>query len=468
MQSLLLLTLGCSSFAEDTNETAREKAERQAEKDAAKVAKLKVEELSAKEKAEAAKLKEKEAEIKAKELEEKLKAAEKAKQRHHSPPPKKSTPPTPTPPAPTPPSPAPVSGSNPYADWAVANNIFNTPIGTMGLPVNQNNATWLGVYGICTLRNEFGTSYNNDIWGYALNTVPDSTPLTPLQFQYGDQADQGPPSPPYPTKGAVGYPLTSSIIVEGSKYPGGPLPDPAEPAGSDCHVFLYQPTYGLLYELYTTSPVTNLAKQLTAGSIFDLNSNAMRPEGWTSADAAGIAMEPVMCKYEEATSAKGIQHMLSFTVNHTHNVYDWPASHEAGLYNDTVPDMGAIWVLDQSFDISGYSKTNQAILTALKTYGMILSDNGEGAGLLGNFNAGWDTNDLLNLRNINLNNGHFVDVSSLQVAQGSYQSIQPSATASIGSSSGSTNSGGGSGSSGLSINESHHTNGMARTSKPIH
>ncbi len=332
----------------------------------------------------------------------------------------------------------------------------------MNLPVNKNNATWLGVYGGGTIHAIFGSSYNNDINGYALNTVPDNTPLTPLAFQYGDQADDGPPSPPYPTAGAVGYPITSSVIVEGSVYPGKNVTDPNEPAGSDCHVFLYQPDYGLLYELYTTSPMTNLATQMTAGSIFNLNSYTMRPDGWTSACAGGNPMQPLMTKYEEASSAAGIQHMLGFTVNNTHNVYDWPASHEAGLYNNTVPDMGAIWVLDQSFDISGYSKTNQAILTALKTYGMMIMDNGLTAGLLGNFNANWDSNDLQNLRNVSLNNGHFIDVSSLQVAPNSYQAVQPSSgTASVGGSSGSSSGG----SSGLSINESHHSKSQPRLTK---
>lgn len=339
------------------------------------------------------------------------------------------------------------------------------------MPVNKHSATWINTYGSASIHPDFGTMYNygngNDIWGYALNTVPDSTPLTDLSklFAYGDQSDVGPPSPPYPTAGAVGYPLTSNMIVEGSKFPGGLLPDSS--SGSDCHIFLFQPDYKLLYEIYAVSNGPGVAPSYASGAIWNLASNQMRPAGWTSSDASGCAVSPILIKYEEATSAAGIKHALRFTTNWTNDASpspDWPASHVAGVDNSIVPDMGACWRLKASYDISGFSPTNQAILQAMKTYGMYDDDNGGSGYIQGLTNPNWDDADINNLKNVHLSDGDFVDISSLQVSPTSYQAIQPSGTNSV-TSSGSSNTSSGGSSSALSVNESHHTMAKARSIK---
>ncbi len=461
VQPLLLFNLAGPSPAQSSSEL------KEKEKEAAAAAKIKAEEAKVRAKEEQAKLKYEQE--RQRELEEWYK--------HHprpaspppppppSPPPSPTPPSPPTPPTPTPPAPPPSSGSNPLADWIATKSIFNTDISTM--PVNKNSATWLNTYGTARIWPDFGTQYGGNVWGYVLNTLPDSTPLTDLskKFTYGDQSDLGPPSPPYPTANAVGYPITSTMIVEGSKMPGGPYPNGS---GGDCHIFLYQPGYNLLYEIYAVSNGAGVAPIYTSGAIWDLTSNQMRPAGWTSSDASGCAVTPILIKYEEATSPGGIHHALRFTSNWTNDASpspDWPASHVAGVDNPIVPNMGACWRLKASYDISGFSKTNQAILQAMKTYGMYDDDNGRSGDIQGLWNLNWDDADINNLKNVTLNDGDFVDISSLQVSPTSYEAKQPTGTSSV-SNTGSTGSTGSTGTTGgLSINESHHTKSKVRSIK---
>jgi hypothetical protein len=290
------------------------------------------------------------------------------------------------------------------------------------MPTHASSATWLATYGTAHLHPDFGTQYGGENWGYNLNTVAASTPLVDMrsQFAYGDESDIGPPSPPYPTSGAIGYPITANAVYEGQNFGTTGLANVGSASGSDCHLFLYQPTYGLEYEIYAVSNGPGAGVSWQGGAIFDLNTNHMRPDGWTSSDAAGLAVIPILPTWEEATSGNGIHHALRMSTNHTHNTYDWPASHQAGVSATTVPNMGAWWRLNPNYDISGFSPTNQAILQALKDYGAIVADNGGTGFLQGMQNNNWNDADINNLKQLTLNDGVFIDVSSLKFAPNSY------------------------------------------------
>jgi hypothetical protein len=146
----------------------------------------------------------------------------------------------------------------------------------------------------------------------------------------------------------------------------------------------------------------------------------MRPAGWTSADAAGLPILPGLVRYDEVASGE-IDHVIRFTAPRTANAYVWPASHRAPTGSSTDPPMGVIVRLKASVDISGYSPANQVILRALKKHGMVLADNGSSWYMSGVPDERWNNDDLHRLNGIMGSNFEVVDVSSLKVADGSYQ-----------------------------------------------
>src|SRR5262249_37611570 len=142
----------------------------------------------------------------------------------------------------------------------------------------------------------------------------------------------------------------------------------------DRHVLVIDTDNGVLYETWNSHPFLG-GKFWYAGSgaKFDLNSNALRPDGWTSADAAGLPILAGLVRYDEVLAGE-ITHALRFTVQTTRDEYIWPARHKASSNNSpNVPPMGQRFRLKADFDISGYSTANQVILTALKRYGMFLA-----------------------------------------------------------------------------------------------
>lgn len=291
--------------------------------------------------------------------------------------------------------------------------------------------------------------------GYYVNTVAANAPLVPVEFGYGDESDVGPP-------GEVGYPMSNSLIVEGAvATASGPRPGlaPGSDAGSDCHLFIHQPgrnNRDLLYELYAVSEGPGQAVSWMGGSVFDLRSNKMRPDGWTSANAAGIAHVPCLIKYNEVASGR-INHMLTIGIPGTQRSYLWPASHQAGSSNNNYPKMGGVWVLNSNFNISGFSQKNQVILTALKEYGAIISDNGM-LSLLGEYDPRWSDDELHSLLSVKLNNGTFRDVSSLKFAPNSYAAGTGPASVS----STSSDSSGSDTTTGVMTMKSHHTKSLPR------
>nr|MBA3468556.1 hypothetical protein [Herpetosiphonaceae bacterium] len=183
-----------------------------------------------------------------------------------------------------------------------------------------------------------------------------------------------------------------------------------------------------LYELYHAEQLSPTEWNAGSGAIYDLRSNDLRPDTWTSADAAGLPILPGLVRYEEVAAGE-INHALRFTVEQTRNTYVWPARHKASSNSSlSVPPMGQRFRLKASFDITSYSPDVQVILRALKKYGMIIADNGSDWYLSGAPNPGWN-DELLGdeLREITGDQFEAVDVSGLQVEADSAQVVASAA-----------------------------------------
>ncbi|HWL89275.1 MAG TPA: hypothetical protein VNO21_25905, partial [Polyangiaceae bacterium] len=181
-----------------------------------------------------------------------------------------------------------------------------------------------------------------------------------------------------------------------------PLNAPIEggtPASGDRHVLAVDGDGCMLYELYAAQPGSGIWSAYS-GAVFDLRSNKLRPDGWTSADAAGLPVLPGLVRRDEATTGE-IRHALRFTANHTQNAFVHPATHSTG--NDTdpnVPPMGARLRLKKSFDVSSFHGASKAVLGALQRYGMFLADNGSSWYLSGESNTQWNDADLEQLKTV--------------------------------------------------------------------
>jgi hypothetical protein len=279
-----------------------------------------------------------------------------------------------------------------------ADNIWNTPIDQ--LPVSSNSATWVGTIGSAKpLHPDFGS-----IYGMPFITVPGNQTKYPVTFSYADESDPGP------------YATPLDAPIEGGSSSTG-----------DRHVLSIDTGNCILYEMWSAYP---LANSWTAGSgaIFNLSSNALRPSGWTSADAAGLPVFPGLVRYDEVI-AGAINHALRFTVPQTRNTFVWPARHEASsLTGSAYPPMGTRFRLRADYDISGFSATNQVILKALKKYGMMIADNGSSWYLSGTTDVRWDDSDLHNLTLLTGSDFEAVDVSSLMIDPNSGLAVQATAT----------------------------------------
>lgn len=256
-----------------------------------------------------------------------------------------------------------------------ADNIWNTPIDT--LPLDADSDAYVASIGLDTgLHPDFGSGlYDGRPIGIPFVSVPKTQPSVPVEFSYADESDPGP------------YPIPNDAPIEGGICGAG-----------DRHVLIVQAETCLLYELFDATPQGD-GWSAGSGAIFDLRSHALRPAGWTSADAAGLPILPGLVRYEEV-DAGAIKHALRFTAAPTREAYVWPARHEAGSTHDAnVPPMGQRFRLRADFDISGFSAANQVILTALQKYGMILADNGGDWFLSGVPDERWDNDDLHQLKN---------------------------------------------------------------------
>jgi hypothetical protein len=250
-----------------------------------------------------------------------------------------------------------------------SDNAWNRDVSA--LPVDANSANYINSIGSTTkLHADFG---GGGAYGIPYITVPGTQPLLPIAFNaYGDESDPGP------------YPIPLTAPIEGDGV-------------GDAHVLAVDRDHCRLYELYGASAGSS-GWTAASGAVFDLTSNALRPEGWTSADAAGLPIFPGLARYDEVQSGH-IDHALRFTVSRSQAAYLHPATHFASSSTDTsLPPMGLRLRLKAGFDLTPYHGEALVILQALKTYGMIVADNGSNWYISGASDARWDDTDLNQLK----------------------------------------------------------------------
>src|SRR5512139_1526841 len=232
-------------------------------------------------------------------------------------------------------------------------NVWNTPVET--LAADPNSQAYVNTIGPSRgLHPDFGSGlWNGGPIGIPYTVVPGEQARVAVTFEYASESDPGP------------YPIPPDAAIEGGPQSEG-----------DRHILVVDRDNCMLYELYAAYPQDNGTWQAGSGAIFDLRSNALRPSTWTSADAAGLPVLPGLVRYDEVASGE-IRHAIRFTAPKTRKAYVWPARHYASsLTSLTYPPMGQRFRLKAGFDVSGFSQEVQVILRALKTYGVILADNG--------------------------------------------------------------------------------------------
>lgn len=272
-----------------------------------------------------------------------------------------------------------------------ADNVWNTRIDA--LPVHARSATFIATIGAGTgVHPDFGTVWNGGPIGIPYTTTPGTQPLVPISFYYPDESDPGP------------YPIPPNAPIE---------------YGSDHHILIVDRDHCKLYEVYDAATSDGGASwDAGSGATWNLNSNALRPDTWTSADAAGLPILPGLVRYDEVASGV-ITHALRFTIRGTDGTHVWPARHRtptASQNNPNLPPMGQRFRLKSSFNIGTFSPTVQVILTALKNYGMFVADNGGDWYLGGAPDSRWDDDMLVTeLRRVHGSDFEAVDESSLMV-----------------------------------------------------
>ncbi len=288
-----------------------------------------------------------------------------------------------------------------------ANNIWNTRVDQ--LPLSPSSSTWVNTIGAAThLHPDFGSGLiSGEPFGIPFVLVPGTQPKFPATFLYADESDPGP------------YAVPVNAPIEGGSASTG-----------DRHVITVDATNCFLYELYNAFPQTSSWKA-DSGAIFNLSSNALRPDTWTSADAAGLPIFPGLVRYDEVLAGE-IRHAVRFTVPRTQKAHLWPARHDASsLTAPQYPPMGARFRLQANFDISTFSTANRVILTALKRYGMMLADNGSAWYISGTQDDRWDNNDLNQLKTLTGANFEAVDVLPLMIDPNSGHARQTGVSVSV-------------------------------------
>ena len=266
-----------------------------------------------------------------------------------------------------------------------ANNPWNERVDK--LPVAANSAQMIASIGVDTgLHPDFGSGlYDGGRIGIPFDVVSKSTPRSHVTFDYSDESDH------------VAYPIPTTVHIE---------------SGSDHHALLVDKSACRLYELFALQR-TSSGWHAGSGATWNLRSNHVRPAGWTSADAAGLPIFPGLARYDEV--ARGvIDHALRFTAERTRRAYIYPARHYASSSDDpSLPPMGLRVRLKASVDISGFPRQTRIVLQALKTYGMILADNGSNWYISGAPDPHWSNDALHTIDRITGSDFEVVDTTSL-------------------------------------------------------
>jgi len=267
-----------------------------------------------------------------------------------------------------------------------ADNPWNTDISKESVDPNSDNII-AGIGSDINLHPDFGTVWEGSPIGIPYNLVGKDQPLRNISFQYNSESDPGP------------YPIPPDALIE---------------SGSDRHVIVVDTANLKLYELFNAVRNKDYSWHAGSGAVFDLTSNTLRPDSWTSADAAGLPIFPGLVRYDEVMEKEIINHALRFTVKNTRNAFIHPATHAASSStNQNYPPMGMRVRLKAGFDISGFSPQVQVILKALKKYGMFVADNGSNWYISGAPDSRWDDEKLGELKSIQGRNFEVVKMGTV-------------------------------------------------------
>jgi hypothetical protein len=243
-------------------------------------------------------------------------------------------------------------------------------------PVSPSSVAYVASIGLSAhLHPDFGTEPS---YGIPYTVVGPEQPKVPIRFtQYGSESNPGP------------YPVPANAPIEGAGKNGH----------GDKHVLVVQEGSCTLYELYKAKRKGG-GWTAASGAVFNLRSDALRPEGWTSADAAGLPIFPLLARYPEVASGQ-IDHALRVTVPATQDGYIHPATHFAsGSSDPSLPPMGLRLRLKASYSLAGFDGESLVILEALKRYGLIVADNGSPWFITGAPNPGWNDENLEQIKRV--------------------------------------------------------------------
>jgi hypothetical protein len=241
-------------------------------------------------------------------------------------------------------------------------------------PVNPRSAEYIASIGFTGhLHPDFGTE---PAYGIPYTVVGPHQPKVPVRFtEFGEESNPGP------------YPIPPGAPVEGAGEEG------------DRHVLVLQQGSCKLYELYAARRA-GAGWEAGSGAVFNLRSNALRPEGWTSADAAGLPIFPLLVRYPEVRSGR-IDHALRVTVARTQSGYIHPATHFASTSSDSaLPPMGLRLRLKANFPLAGFHGESLVVLRALERYGLIVADNGSSWYITGAPDPRWNDDDLEQIKRV--------------------------------------------------------------------
>ncbi len=280
---------------------------------------------------------------------------------------------------------APLPGTGTACPLFPADNVWHADVSR--LPVHARSADWITSMGgpERRLHPDFGPNDGGQPYGIPYSVVPGSTSKVTVAFDYADESDAGP------------YPFGPATPIEG---------------GSDAHALVVDKDACVLYELFAADwngghPTAG------SGAVWDLRSQALRPSGWTSADAAGLPILPGLLRRDEVAAGE-VDHAIRLTASRTDRTFVWPARHQAGAARDAaLPPMGAWFRLKAGFDMSRFRPDTQVVLRAMQRHGLILADNGSNWYFTGTSEPGWDSALLDQLKTIPAGAFEAVDASSL-------------------------------------------------------
>lgn len=263
------------------------------------------------------------------------------------------------------------------------------------LPVHPRSAEWLShMSPDRSLHPDFGPSYGEQPvpYGIPITVVGGAHAKVRVRFQYADESDR------------VRYPFGSDTRIEGGWGSAG-----------DRHAVVVDRSTCRLYETFATYRSVSGRWRAGSGATWRLTRNALRPDGWTSADAAGLPVLPGLLRPGEVRRGH-VDHAIRFTTNVTDRRHVWPARHDAGSVSDpSYPPMGTWFRLEASFPLSSFRPDTRAVLRAMKRHGLVLADNGSPWYFQGARSTRWPEGLLDELKSVPASAFEAVDTSALQV-----------------------------------------------------